>query len=395
MPVSQQFFLDAASLGSASSIFYDNTLTVCAPDGYYSDGIITRQQVGCVLLPEQICPDCGLPCNSMLNSDEAYQGVFRIDSNMGTATGAILLWFDPQNVPEGILVTFNSLTYNKLSSPTYGRLKSSNPYGYTYIGKTANDCGISGTTYPALTNFVYDGSTFVSQGTTQTVTVAPGDVEITALNPGRCLMVIPKPASTAAVLSVYIVGPCASTQYQLELECPQSLLPFMGTITADSSTTACEYPINNAYYFASVTEITTIAVHDYVFYDSWGAAPLVDGFYGIANATSQDWIEVVDGIIVALGPCSDCLSFRICNTSNTAAPNDCNGGGTGRAIKIQWIDCDNVSHSQSIMAGDCYCISTTLTNFFTNFSVVWASHCIPDPSGGNWTYTVNDPLCNL
>ena len=386
MPVSQQFFLDAASLGSASSIFYDNTLTVCAPDGYYSDGIITRQQVGCVLLPEQICPDCGLPCNSVLNSDEAYQGVFRIDSNMGTATGAILLWFNPQNVPEGILVTFNSLTYNKLSSPTYGRLKSSNPYGYTYIGRTSDDCGISGSSYP-LTNFVYDGSTFVSQGTTQTVTVAPGDVEITTLNPGRCLMVIPKPASTAAVLSVYVVGPCASTQYQLELECPQSLLPFMGTITADSSITACEYPLNNAYYFASVTEITTIAIHDYVFSNSWGATPLADGFYGIANTSSFDWIEVVDGIIVDLGPCSDCYDYYICNTSS-GTTTECHGP-SGKGIRVSWRNCENVAQYAVIAPGACVCIQTTPAYFTSYFGVVWVDNCTPDPGPTDYSVTIN------
>ena len=131
MSISQQFFLDAASLGAASSVYLDNSLSVCAPDGYYSDGVITRQQVSCSLLPEEICPECGLPCNSILTSDEATHGVFRIESNMGTTAGAILLWFNPQDVPEGIRVVFNSQTDNKFSSPIYGKLQSSNPYGYT------------------------------------------------------------------------------------------------------------------------------------------------------------------------------------------------------------------------------------------------------------------------
>lgn len=64
MPSTQPFYINGPSLSSATAVFDDAALTTCSPDGYYSDGIVTRQQVGCVLLPEQICDACcSDPCS--------------------------------------------------------------------------------------------------------------------------------------------------------------------------------------------------------------------------------------------------------------------------------------------------------------------------------------------
>ena len=58
MAISSSYYLNAPSLGSATAIFTDSGLTTCAPDGFYSDGTITREQVECILLPQQTCPTC-------------------------------------------------------------------------------------------------------------------------------------------------------------------------------------------------------------------------------------------------------------------------------------------------------------------------------------------------
>lgn len=387
MPVIQQYYLDAPSLGSATSVFIDSALTVCAPDGYYSDGVITREQVGCVLLPEQPCPDCGLPCDSTLLANENYQGVFRIDSNAGTGTGAIKVWLDPQNIPEGIRVIFNSQAYNKLSSPFDGLHQTTNPIGYTYIGNTANDCGISGTTYPVLTNYVFDGTNFVNQGTTQTITVAAGDVSLSAGNPGKCLMVIPKPSAAAAIISTYIVGPCATSVFELEVECPETLPLFSSTETLGSSEAACETERTQIYYFASVYNSPTIQINDYVFYESYGQTPLPDGFYGIDNAGVFSWIQVQNGIVIDIGVCSDCIDWRLCNTSDEPGAGPC-AGPTGRAIRFTWYDCLTLElKTQIVDPGDCICIQTTLADIGTYFGATWDNYCIPDPAGPDYTLT--------
>jgi hypothetical protein len=60
MAVSSTYYLNGPSLGSATAVFTNAALTVCAPNGFYSDGVIVRELVGCVLLPQQTCPSCGV-----------------------------------------------------------------------------------------------------------------------------------------------------------------------------------------------------------------------------------------------------------------------------------------------------------------------------------------------
>ena len=52
------YYLDAPSLSSATIIYSDAELTVIAPDGFYSDGFISREQTLGVLLPQVTCPSC-------------------------------------------------------------------------------------------------------------------------------------------------------------------------------------------------------------------------------------------------------------------------------------------------------------------------------------------------
>jgi hypothetical protein len=65
MPIRQPFYLNADNLSSATAVFLDAALTMCAPNGFYSDGNIVRELVDCVLLPLQQCPSCcSQPCTS-------------------------------------------------------------------------------------------------------------------------------------------------------------------------------------------------------------------------------------------------------------------------------------------------------------------------------------------
>ena len=58
MATSATFYLDAPSLGSATIVYSNPTLTAVASDGFYSDGTIVREQDGGVLLPQASCPSC-------------------------------------------------------------------------------------------------------------------------------------------------------------------------------------------------------------------------------------------------------------------------------------------------------------------------------------------------
>ena len=59
MATSATFYLNAPSLGSATAVFTDPEMTICAGDGFYSDGVIVRELVSCSLLPQETCAGCG------------------------------------------------------------------------------------------------------------------------------------------------------------------------------------------------------------------------------------------------------------------------------------------------------------------------------------------------
>jgi len=52
------YYLDAPSLSAATVVYDDANLTTVAADGFYSDGVISREQSSGVLLPQQACPSC-------------------------------------------------------------------------------------------------------------------------------------------------------------------------------------------------------------------------------------------------------------------------------------------------------------------------------------------------
>jgi len=90
MATSSSYYINAPSLATATAVFINAGLTICAPNGFYSDGTISREQVGCVLLPQQICPSCV--------SYNCVSGVC-IDPGDGTGTYATLIACEDVCIP--------------------------------------------------------------------------------------------------------------------------------------------------------------------------------------------------------------------------------------------------------------------------------------------------------
>lgn len=304
MATSSTFYLNAPSLGSATAAFLDSNLTVCAPDGFYSDGVIVREQISCVLLPQQTCPACAVPCGSPINGTGG-QGIYIVNLDAGNSIGAIIVRFNPYSIPDGIKATFNGIVYNKLTSPIDGIHQSINAGHYTFVGNTIEDCGISGTTYPALQEFLYNGTAFTPTGLTQSVTVAPGDVSLGA-TPGNCMMVIPKSSASPSIINFEMVGPCIDTGWLLNIACPVLLTGFSSSSVFASSTLACDAGKIQTYYNASLDNTPGIIdVFDFVYSDNLGAVPLANGFYNATGSISggANWFQVSNGVVIAVGNC--------------------------------------------------------------------------------------------
>jgi hypothetical protein len=103
MATSGTFYLDAPSLSTASVVYSNAALTTVAANGFYSDGSIVREQVSGALLPQQACPACAVPCGGVINLT-GNQGVYYLNANLGSSTGAVIVEFDPQSVPDGVLL---------------------------------------------------------------------------------------------------------------------------------------------------------------------------------------------------------------------------------------------------------------------------------------------------
>ena len=309
MATSSSYYLNAPSLGSATAVFTDAALSVCAANGFYSDGVIVREQVDCVLLPQQTCPACATPCGTTINASGG-QGIYLLDLETGTTVsdvGAVIIRFDPQSVPDGIRATLGANVYNKLTSPVDGIHQSSNAGAFTFVGATSSDCGISGTTYPTLAEFEYNGTTFVATGNTQSVTVAAGDVSLGASAPGNTMMVIPKLTPSPSIINFEVVGPCSGTAWSMSVACPILLTGFSSSVMAATSAAACELAETTTYYNASLANTPgTVGLYDFVFADAYGNSPLSAGFYYAAGSItgSNEWFQVSSsGIVIALGMC--------------------------------------------------------------------------------------------
>ena len=298
MPIPQTYYLNAPSLASATAIFLDPSLTICAPDGIYSDGVITREQNACVLYPQVICPTCGIVCGQE-SPIIGGQGYYSVNINAGSTIGAIIIRFRPFDKPTGIQALFNSTVYNKFSSSVFGS-PSTTAGAPIYLGNQANDCGLLANSPFTLNKYIYNGSTFIPTGSTQSVSILPGQMGLTLGNPDKCVMVIPKTSASPTDLQINIIGPCENDSFNLRVDCPIKLPNFSST-EQGALNVLCSMPIESLFFSAPVNgDGYTLGLYDFVFVDENGVTPLPNGYYRCpAHLTSpNDTIKVDNGIII-------------------------------------------------------------------------------------------------
>ena len=320
------YYIDGTTLSTATAVYTDAALTTCAPDGFYSDGYVSREQVSCVLQTAQACPDCETGCGSSISATGG-QGIYLLTLDTGTDTGAIVIGFNPRDIPDGIRATYDSVSYNELSAVNDGYHASTTSGNFTFIGNTANDCGISGTTYPSLVEKEYNGSSFVATGNTQSVTVAAGDVSLGG-SPGFSYMVIPKPNAAPSTVLIEMVGPCSTTTFDISANCPVLLTGFSSSTTGPDKETVCGYLAGETYYNAPVNGTAGVpGLYDWVFEDAYGQTTLSDGWYALSGNPNGDTMRVADGVVELFNNCpsifistvrSVCSDF--CGSTNYTIP---------------------------------------------------------------------------
>jgi hypothetical protein len=243
-----------------------------------------------------------IPCGDAIEGDGA-QGVYYIESNVGTGTGAIIVTFNPQGIADGILATYNSVNYNGVSSPSFGWLQGTAGLP-TFIGNT--DCSIvAGSPHDDVAEFEYNGTTFAPLGTDINVTVLAGQMQLTGSAPGLCVMVIPKPTASPSLLNISIIGVCSTTLFDIDINCPAPLTSFASSLNNFDSSAACVNAIDQTFYVAHVTGSGgVLGLYDLVFSDVNGQFKLSAGYYKTTAAGANDWYRVdSNGVIIQFGVC--------------------------------------------------------------------------------------------
>lgn len=337
------YYIDTNDFTTATSIWTNSNLTVKAANGFYQKDGVYRQMSGGELLPSAICPECGIPCGGTI-SESGEQGIYYLNVELGSGTGAVVVNFDPFGIPDGISALFNSVVYNGLSSPNYGWLQGTVGLP-TYVGLLGSSCSstvVSGSPY-TLNEFEYDGSNFVPLGTTTSVSIVSGQIQFTSGTPGNCVIVIPKTSSAPTTIAITAIGPCTGTAFDISVACPAALPSFSSSTVNASSALACSATINQTYYVAHVNGAAgTLGLYDLVFSDANGQFKLSAGFYKTNDAGANEWYQVdSNGVIIAFGDClysQFTVYFDVTTNPNTygwaSSSAACAGTGTPLTVYI-------------------------------------------------------------
>lgn len=303
------YYLNGATLASSTYLYTDAALTTPAPQGFYSEGGLYREVIDATgqLGPLNSCQSCASSCPVSITNDMPGPGLYSLEVDLGTTTGAVIITFTPRTTPHGILSTFQGTTYNALSSPVDGYHAAPNPARATYLGDGSDACSlglVAGSPYSGVIDYDWISTAFSATGLQSNVFVAPSDASFTPLGiPGDCIMVVPKTANVTSNLLVQIPSPASCTNTaNISVNCPIKLTGFDGTLFGSG----CGKQFDDTYYNAPVTgSLGSPGIHDWIFTDPNGEFVLADGDYifdvGGANGTPH---TVANGVVTVVGtPC--------------------------------------------------------------------------------------------
>jgi len=325
-------YIDGTTLSNSTAVYTDAALTNCAPAAFYSDGTISREQVfvgnNCQLLPPQPCPSCATPCGSQISGSGGV-GVYKLSIETGgtsTDTGAIIVRFDPQSVPDGVEAVYDGTVYNKLSSPQFGLLQSTTAGVPTYVGNTGSQgqcqAGSIEGTYSNVSVLEYNGTSFVSTGAVETVIINATQNALTAGPPGTCVMVIPKPNPSPTVIDVEAIGVCNQTGWSITIDCPVEI-PRLLAGSNSSKELVCAEILDEYVYHVPVNSSSSqnnVNLHDFIFADKNGAVSVNDGWY----LHPTGYVYRVESGVVVLKETSLCgrITLTDCTTGQNWTMND-------------------------------------------------------------------------
>ena len=300
------YYIDGPTLATATAVYTDADLINVAPDGWYSDGSISRQQSGGFLTFAQTCPACTVACGSGITTSSG-EGIYSVNVGIGTAVGCFIIYFESGDIPDGVRAIYDSDYFNNLTSPTYGYLASGTSSNFTYIGRSSDDCGIAaaltGGGYSGLDQYNFNGTTFDLVGTSGSVTGDSGDVQLTAAAPGYCTLYVPVLTPTTESVLLEVFGVCPTTSGNIEIVCPTLLT---GVSTSAEGAASCSSVFPNTFYNVPNRGGTAgePALNEFFVRDEYGTQRVAGGNYTINPPSGKkDIVVSANGIITSITTC--------------------------------------------------------------------------------------------
>jgi len=306
MPSIENKFIDSSSFATATRVYDDINLIIVSPDGYYQYNNEYRYQLNGLLGPLTICEECGIPCGGTLSPPAGQTGLYQLDISVGSTsndTGAILVYFNPQSIPDAIRVLYDGVFYNRLSSPTDGNLQSTSGVAgaFTILGNPNDGC-VPATPNTSNYNFFNgynSGGWIAGTPSPQSITLNTGD-DIRGGQGEFSVLVVPKPNALPGNVSIQVLGPCANTGWNISVECPSALPSF--TASPIGSSTFCQAS-TGTFFFAPFQNATNVypVVNNPVFLDHDGVNRASDQNYIMDNG---QYITVTNGVVSNIQTCT-------------------------------------------------------------------------------------------
>ena len=305
-------YIDSNNFLTAISVYNEEGLLTLAVDGYYQNNAIYRRQLNGLLGPSVPCESCSPaaePCGVGTTIPSGQTGYYNLDFDTGgtpSDTGAVVVYFNPASIPDGVRVLYNNNYYNTLTNNTDGRIQSTSGVSdaFTMLGSSTDTC-VPSTPDTRAYNFfngIVSGA-WNNTGTTQNITINTGD-DVRGGQSQFSTLVIPKPNATPNIISIQILGPCASTAWTAEVSCPGTLPGVLAS--GPGLTDDCQSTQNTSVYFAqNYNDINTAPiVGNFVFLDGDGVTPLNNTSTVQYYITGTIAFSVLNGVVVSSTTCT-------------------------------------------------------------------------------------------
>ena len=294
---------------------------------YYITGNTTAIGVrNGVVISSATCTSAAEPCGSGLTIPSGQTGYYNLDFDAGgtaSDTGAIIIYFNPQSIPDGIRVLYDNVFYNTVTNNNEGRIQSTSGVtgAFTILGSSTDTCVPSTPNTSSYTFFdgIVNGA-WNNTGTTQNITINTGD-DVRGGQSQYSTLVVPKPNATPNIVSIQVLGACSSTGWNVQVSCPAALPSVLAS--GPGATDTCQTTQNTSVYFAKNYNDTNTApiVGNFVFTDENGATPLNNTSTVKYYTTGTIALSVLNGVVVSSAQCgtggTTKLRISDCQTGNT------------------------------------------------------------------------------